>query len=55
VKWEEVRQIYPNRFVKMKVIKEKIQNDIRNIDKVEVIVAFTNKEASELIYWGRYE
>lgn len=47
MKWEEVRKIYPNRFVKMQVLEGRIENDVRYIDEVAVINAFTdNKEAT---------
>ena len=47
MKWEEVRKIYPNRFVKMQVLQGKIENDVRYIEEVSVINAFTdNKEAT---------
>lgn len=45
--WEEVRKIYPNRFVKMQVLIGRIENDIRFVDEVAVITAFdNNKEAT---------
>lgn len=47
MKWEEVRKIYPNRFVKMQVLQGRIENNIRYIDEVEIINAFEdNKEAT---------
>ncbi|OGO79747.1 MAG: hypothetical protein A2Y21_04860 [Clostridiales bacterium GWC2_40_7] len=47
MKWEEVRKIYSDRFVKMQVLEGRIENDIRYIDEVAVIKAFTdNKEAT---------
>jgi hypothetical protein len=47
MKWEEVRKIYPHRFVKMQVLQGRIENDIRYIDEVAVINAFDdNKEAT---------
>ena len=47
MKWEEVRKIYPNRFVKMQILQGRIENDVRYIYEVAVINAFTdNKEAT---------
>lgn len=47
MKWEEVRKIYPDRFVKMQVLQGRIENDVRYIDEVAVINAFAdNKEAT---------
>jgi len=47
MKWEEVRKIYPDRFVKMQVLQGRIENDVRYIDEVAVINAFSdNKEAT---------
>lgn len=47
MKWAEVRKIYPDSFVKMQVIQGRIENDVRYIDEVAVIKAFTdNKEAT---------
>jgi len=42
MKWEDVRKIYPNRFVKMQILESHIENDIRYIDNVAVIQAFEN-------------
>jgi hypothetical protein len=47
MKWEEVRRIYPDRFVKMQILQDRIENDVHYIDEVAVIKAFTdNKEAT---------
>ncbi len=40
MKWEEVRKIYPNSFVKIKILKSHIKDDIRYIDDMAVIEAF---------------
>ena len=37
MKWEEVRKIYPNRFVKMQILQGRIENDVRYIYEVAVI------------------
>lgn len=47
MKWEDVRKIFPDRFVKLQVLKSRIENDIRYIDDIAVICAFDNdKEAT---------
>ncbi len=40
MKWEEVRKIYPNSFVKIKILKSHVKDDIRYIDDMAVIEAF---------------
>jgi hypothetical protein len=40
MKWEEVRKIYPNRFVKVQVIESRIEGNIRYIDDMAVIEAY---------------
>ncbi|SCZ10826.1 hypothetical protein [Alkaliphilus peptidifermentans] len=40
MKWEEVRKIYPNRFVKIKVLKSHIKNNVRYIDDMAVIESY---------------
>lgn len=47
MKWEEVRKIYPNRFVKVQILKDHIGENIRYIDDMAVIQAFDDsKEAT---------
>lgn len=47
MKWEEVRKIYPNSFVKIKILKAHIRDNIRYIDDMAVIEAFEdNVEAT---------
>ena len=47
MKWEEVRRIYPNRFVKVQILKSYIENNVRYIDDMAVIQAFNDdKEAT---------
>lgn len=40
MKWEEVRKIYPNRFVKIQVLKSHINDNIRYIDDMAVIESY---------------
>ena len=47
MKWDEVRRIYPNRFVKIQILRDRIENNIRYIDDMAVIKAFDDdKEAT---------
>lgn len=46
MKWEEVRKIYPNRFVKFEVIESHIEEDKEYIDEVAIIKSIPDgKEA----------
>ncbi len=40
MKWEEVRKIYPDKFVKIQIIKDHIKDNIRYIEDMAVIQAF---------------
>ena len=47
MQWEEVRKLYPNRFVKMQILKSHIENSVRYMDEMAVIKAFDDeKEAT---------
>ena len=47
MKWEEVRKIYPNRFVKIQILESHMDGNVRKIDDVSVIKAFNDsKEAT---------
>ena len=47
MKWNEVRKIYPERFVKIQILESHVQNNIRYIDDMAVIQAFEDeKEAT---------
>lgn len=47
MKWNEVRKIYPERFVKIQILESHIQNNIRYVDDMAVIQAFEDeKEAT---------
>ena len=47
MKWNEVRKIYPDRFVKIQILDSHVQNNIRYIDDMAVIQAFEDeKEAT---------
>ena len=50
MKWEQVRELYPNRFVKLQILKSHIENNVRYIEDVAVIQAFDNdKEATRAL------
>ena len=51
MKWEEVRKIYPNRFVKLQILKSHIEDDVRYIDDMAAIQAFddNNEATRELV------
>ena len=47
MKWEEVRKIYPDKFVKLQILDSHIENNIRYIDDMAVIKAYNDdKEAT---------
>lgn len=39
MKWEEVRKIYPNRFVKLKILESHIKGNIKYVEDMAVIEA----------------
>lgn len=48
IKWEEVRTIYPNQFVKLQILDYHIVNNMKIVDDMAVIKAFKdNKEATK--------
>jgi hypothetical protein len=48
MKWEEVRNIYPNRFVKLQVLESHMEEDKKYIDEMAVIkVIDDNREATK--------
>ncbi|WP_044479528.1 hypothetical protein [Paenibacillus antibioticophila] len=45
--WNEVRKIYPDRFVKLRILKSRIENQVRYVEEVAVIQDFDDeKEAT---------
>lgn len=47
MEWNEVRKLYPNRFVKLQILSSRIENQVRYIDDMAVIQAYDdNKEAT---------
>jgi len=50
MEWEQVRELYPNRFVKLQILKSHIDNHVRYIEDVAVIQAFDNdREATRAL------
>lgn len=48
MKWEEVRTIYPNQFVKLQILDYHMADNMKIIDDMAVIKAFKdNKEATK--------
>lgn len=43
MKWEEVRKIYPDRFVKIQILKAHIEDNVRYIDDMSVMQAFDDE------------
>ena len=47
MKWDEVRKIYPDKFVKIQILEFHMEGNIRHIDDMAVIKAFDdNKDAT---------
>ena len=40
--WDEVRRSFPNRFVKLQILKSHIEDNVRYIDDMAVIKAFND-------------
>jgi len=47
MKWEEVRRLYPNRFVKLQVLESRMDGNQKYIEDMAIIKAFEdNREAT---------
>ena len=46
MKWNEVRNSYPNQFVKFEVLKSHIENDYEYVDEIAVIGTVSDDEAT---------
>jgi len=54
MKWEEVRKLYPDQFVYMKVLNTQIKDNKEFIDDVAVIKPVSNpKEVTDLLVHGK--
>ena len=49
MKWNDVRNIYPNQFVLLTSLKEHIENNKKYIDDVAVVRALDDDEASNVL------
>ena len=47
MKWDEVRKIYPNRFLKLQILDSHIEGNKKYIDNVAVIGAIEDKDATK--------
>lgn len=47
MKWEEVRKIYPDQFVKLEVLESHIEDDKEVVDEVAVIKPIEESEATQ--------
>lgn len=49
MKWEEVRNIYPNKFVLLRSLEAHIEDNKKCVDDVAVVRVLDDKEASDLL------
>ena len=49
MKWKEVRNIYPNKFVLLRSLEAHIENNRKCIDDVAVVRVLDEEEASDLL------
>ena len=47
MKWKEVRELYPNQFVKVKVLSSYIENDIQYVEDVALIGPVEEENATK--------
>ena len=48
MKWEEVRKLYPNKFIRMEILKSHILNDKEYVEEVELVrIIEDEKEAMQ--------
>lgn len=47
--WEEVRRIYPDKFILLKSLKEHIEDNKKCIDDVAVVKVLDDDEATEVL------
>lgn len=46
MKWEEARNLYPNQFIKLEVLKSHIENDAEYVDDVAIISPVSEQDAT---------
>lgn len=47
MKWQEARELYPNQFVKFKVLKSYIDGNIEYVDEIAIIGPVKEKDATK--------
>lgn len=47
MKWEEARNLYPNQFIKLKVLKSHVENDAEYIDDIALIGPVSDQDATK--------
>ncbi|MGO1368845.1 MAG: hypothetical protein ACTHVE_05540 [Senegalia sp. (in: firmicutes)] len=56
MKWDEVREIYPNKFVKIKILDSHTVDNKKIIDEMAVIKVFEdNQEATKELVKSKYD
>ncbi|RCX08304.1 hypothetical protein DFR58_14316 [Anaerobacterium chartisolvens] len=46
MKWEEARNLYPNQFIKLEVLKSHIENDAEYVDDIAIISPVSEQDAT---------
>mgnify|MGYP006299056913 FL=1 len=49
MKWEEVRKIYPDQFVKVEILDSHIEDDKKIIDEIAIIEPVADDKATEVL------
>lgn len=54
MKWEEVRRLYPNQYVQVKIIKSNVEGNVEKVEEVAIIRSISNSvEATEELMRSR--
>lgn len=54
MKWEEVRRLYPNQYVQVKIIKSNIEGNVEKVEEVAIIRSIPDSaEATEELMRSR--
>ena len=53
MKWEEVRKIYPNQFVKLEILKSHIEENTEIVDDVAIIEPVSDSNATRELLKSR--
>jgi len=54
MKWEEVRRLYPNQYVQVKIIKSNIEGNMEKVEEVAIIRSISDSaEATEELMRSR--